>query len=90
MDNLARDAMAAVQAGMTYGKWKVLHPHTNPDANAVTGRGSDAGLEKFEVCIVCHKVFEIEGRHRLTCSAECRKAHNLERNRNYMRRYRGQ
>ena len=25
MDNLARNAMLARQAGMTYGKWKALH-----------------------------------------------------------------
>lgn len=29
-DRLAADAIAAEKAGMSYGKWKVLHPHT-PD-----------------------------------------------------------
>ena len=28
MDNLARDAAAALRAGMSYGKWKALHPFT--------------------------------------------------------------
>jgi len=27
-DNLALDAMDARAAGMTYGKWKAMHPHT--------------------------------------------------------------
>lgn len=28
MDNLARDSTAALRAGMSYGMWKALHPHT--------------------------------------------------------------
>ena len=33
MDNLALDAMDAKAAGMSYGQWKALHPHTK-EANA--------------------------------------------------------
>ena len=90
MDNLSKDALAAAQAGMTYGKWKVLHPHTKPDSNAVTTKGTDAGLERFEVCVVCRTVFKPGPYHRITCSPECQKIHRREHNRNYMRRYRGQ
>lgn len=90
MDNLSKDALAAVQAGMTYGKWKVLHPHTKPDPLAVTSKGLDYELEKFEVCVVCRKVFRLDGHYRVTCSPECQKIHHIEYNRNYMRRYRGQ
>lgn len=28
MDNLARDCAKALQAGMSYGQWKALHPYT--------------------------------------------------------------
>jgi predicted nucleic acid-binding Zn ribbon protein len=28
MDNLARDCAMALQAGMSYGQWKALHPYT--------------------------------------------------------------
>ena len=28
LDNLARDAAAALAANMSYGKWKALHPNT--------------------------------------------------------------
>lgn len=30
MDNTARDAKAAKAAGISYGKWKILHPETKP------------------------------------------------------------
>ena len=28
MDRLSRDATEALKVGMSYGKWKALHPHT--------------------------------------------------------------
>lgn len=31
MDNLTRDAIAAQKAGMSYGKYKALHPNTRDD-----------------------------------------------------------
>lgn len=31
LDRLTRDAIAAEQAGMSYGNWKALHPHTPED-----------------------------------------------------------
>lgn len=30
-DNLTRDAIAAERAGMSYGKWKAMHPNTKKD-----------------------------------------------------------
>ena len=30
-DNLTRDAIAAERAGMSYGKWKAMHPYTKKD-----------------------------------------------------------
>lgn len=32
MDNLAKDSTAALKAGMSYGKWKALHPFTKHQA----------------------------------------------------------
>lgn len=89
MDNISKDALAAVQAGMTYGKWKVLHPHTNPDANANIG-DLRTRRECFEVCPVCGKVFEISPRHKVTCSPRCQTIRNRENHRNYVRRKREQ
>ena len=89
MDNLSKDAMAAMRAGMSYGKWKALHPHTKPDPLGITG-GRAIQRELFEICPVCGNVFEITPEHRVTCSTECRKERTRTYNRNYMRARRGQ
>lgn len=48
MDNLARNAMSARKAGMTYGKWKALHPIT---------MGEREPTEKECVCAYCGSIF---------------------------------
>jgi hypothetical protein len=62
MDNLARDAMLADQAGMSYGKWKAMHPNTTPKKEDVIPKG-------WGVCEFCGKPFK--GGRRF-CDIECR------------------
>ena len=65
MDNLARDAMLARQAGMTYGKWKAEHPRTKPDPNR-------HGPQVIEcTCSICGAKFEWVGRRKSVCSDAC-------------------
>ena len=82
MDRLTRDSIAAQRAGMTYGKWKMLHPHTEEEVEIP---GADAKL-----CKICGKPFYIRtmgagGKNRLYCSREC--AHEA-RNEKQRSRYR--
>lgn len=65
IDNLTKDALLAEQAGMTYGKWKALHPYTKPDPNRHGPR--------FLVCRckICGKIFETTGRRKAACSDAC-------------------
>ena len=71
MDNLARNAMLASQAGLSYGKWKALQPATAPT--------KEAELAGLKVCLHCEKAFS--GRkNQKYCSLECRgKAYNKKR-----------
>lgn len=46
MDRLARDSVAAQKAGMTYGKWKVLHPYTDLE---------EAFSKDAKLCEICGK-----------------------------------
>ena len=67
LDRLTMDSISAEKAGMTYGKWKALHPHTEVDVVP----DKDARL-----CVVCGCVIPkrtgTSGRQRkLYCSPEC-------------------
>lgn len=48
MDNLAKDAMLARGAGMSYGPWKALHPKTMEEREPI---------ENGSVCQHCGKTF---------------------------------
>lgn len=64
LDRLTIDSISAEKAGMSYGKWKALHPHTEvdevPDADT-------------RLCKVCGKPIRnmSGGKRRLYCSNEC-------------------
>lgn len=66
MDNLANDAINAVRAGMTYGRWKALHPHTIEEADAAVPNGF---YEK--TCAVCGKHFVAQSWNAKYCSDDC-------------------
>ena len=71
MDQLTKDSISAEKAGMSYGKWKALHPHT-PQVEEVpevqpTGEG-------YKACMICGKMFSTVGVGKATnryCSQDC-------------------
>lgn len=83
-DRLAADAIAAEKAGMSYGKWKVLHPHT-PDPTVKTPKVlvHIKGEPITRKCLCCGNEFIVAGPGacRKYCDDKCR-------DRAAMRRYR--
>lgn len=86
MDRLARNAMLARQAGMTYGKWKAMQP-------VVPIEKKDVIPDKWVRCAECGKAFPPKSNKRF-CDLDCRRT-AYERNRyvkqknaDYMRQYR--
>lgn len=63
MDRLTMDSTAALKAGMSYGKWKVLHPHTDMEAPQV-----DKSVRR---CKICGKEMPRCYKNRLYCDAYC-------------------
>ena len=77
MDNLSRDAAAALAAGMSYGDWKAQHPKTNPDHLQMV-----TGYEGEKLCRICGQPLP-KGRSKY-CSEECAKeATNMSRRKSY-------
>ena len=72
LDRLTRDAMAARAAGMSYGKYKALHPHTEelePEEEIVLDDD-----RRNMICLHCGKSFVAYGheKRKKYCSDECR------------------
>lgn len=67
MDNLARDAVAATSAGMSYGFWKALHPNTK-----------DVIEEVVRLCEYCGKQLPRKKNVRF-CDDYCQRAKARER-----------
>lgn len=65
MDNLAKDAARALEAGMSYGKWKAEHPHTKGDEIVIEPP------KPTKPCKVCGKAMPLRGHARSYCSDEC-------------------
>lgn len=63
MDNTSRDAKAAKAAGMSYGKWKILHPETAPKKIEKT--------KYHRVCPECMTEFETDRADKVYCCAQC-------------------
>lgn len=65
-DRLSMDSSAALAAGMSYGQYKALHPHTEFEAPARKPRRVVPMIE----CDVCGVIFR--SRHgKKCCSEEC-------------------
>lgn len=83
MDNLARNAMLARQAGMSYGKWKALQPVVVPVKKEIP--------EGMKECPHCGKAFKGRKNQRF-CNPECTAQYNnikrRKTNKEYMRQYR--
>lgn len=74
MDRLSRDACAALEAGMSYGKWKAMHPYTGTYEPAAE---QEAKWKQVK-CKQCGKEFlRPSGKsNQLYCSEQCRVAAN--------------
>lgn len=83
MDRLARNAMLARQAGMTYGKWKALQPIVKVEEKPIP--------EGWRKCEHCGKPFKKKHGQRF-CDIYCReqayKQRASEIRQEYTRRYR--
>ena len=78
-DNLALDAMDARAAGMTYGKWKALHPHTKAANEPRLAQKpkpkpkQPAGpREHVVICEGCGVRFVTTIKNKKYCTAHCR------------------
>ena len=85
MDRLTMDSIAAVNAGMTYGKWKALHPHTEVENEVL-----DADVKLCEICgePILKRNGGSGGQRRKYCSIECSAEANVIKNREFKRRQR--
>ena len=91
MDNLAKDAAAALAAGMSYGKWKAIHGDTK-DAQE-----EESAQEGWRICQQCGRPFKPKSRRQQKyCDSVCQQDAQYERdrekyrtrNREYQRRKR--
>ena len=81
LDRLTRDAIAAQEAGMSYGQWKALHPHT-PDEDDEKGQDldPDSVVATCEHCGERFVKFKWQTTRRF-CGAECQKNYNSKKRR---------
>lgn len=81
LDRLTRDVLAAEAAGMSYGKWKALHPHT-PDEDEEEEQEMDPDSVVVN-CEYCGERF-VKSKNNQTrkfCSANCQKNYNNKKRR---------
>lgn len=64
MDNLARDAMLAREAGMTYGRWKAMQKPAKPVKKEIP--------EGWKECPQCKKLFKPNRANQIYCDIGCR------------------
>lgn len=78
MDNLARDCAKALKAGMSYGQWKALHPHTKREA--------EQAQETTKPCHWCgNPLPESSQPSRKYCCEKCKEAADRKRMRDRYR-----
>lgn len=69
MDNTSRDAKAAREAGMSYGKWKILHPETAP-------KKAERKMKYHRICPECGAEFDTDRVDKRYCNPDCAKLKN--------------
>lgn len=82
MDNLAKDAAAALAAGMSYGQYMAMKEAGKVPAVQDAKRGNPdqiTGQQKRLFCIHCGKPIPDNTRQRLYCGEVCRKLVTSER-----------
>ena len=67
IDKLTLDSTAAIAAGMSYGKWKALHPVSPYQERVYTD-------VETKVCHHCGKTYPVVNRGTKYCGDECRRA----------------
>lgn len=83
LDRLTRDAIAAQEAGMSYGQYKALHPHTpDEDEEEETAPLTVDPGKRVVTCKHCGQIFPVRPRqtNKLYCSDECRTKHSKSQN----------
>ena len=80
MDRLTQDCIAARKAGMTYGKWKALHPHTEVEEQELPKTGSQ------KLCKNCGSEIPVSYGGKLYCGANCAAEARIASNRAYRQR----
>ena len=75
LDRLTRDAIAAQNAGMSYGKYTALHPHTPDEDDEVEGLEQITTGMVLATCLHCGQPFEKKrNNNKKYCCADCRNA----------------
>ena len=79
LDRLTRDAIAAEKAGMSYGKYKALHPHTPEEYVDPQKEAQEKVITK--ACPICGRTFicSKQGTHKKYCSDICYRAADNDR-----------
>lgn len=87
MDNLAKDAAAALAAGMSYGRYMALR--YKPPVRERPSTKKDTSKKEVpkgaRVCVICGEVFYTKMPHQLCCSKECSKENGRRKSREYQR-----
>ena len=73
MDNLAKDAAAALAAGISYGKWKALQENPVPEKKA------DGIPDGWKECKRCGKPFKPKATTQKYCEISCKREVELEK-----------
>lgn len=76
LDRLTRDAIAAQEAGMSYGKWKAQHPHTPDEDDEEQEIIPDAVVAN---CEYCGEKFIQTRKTKRFCGATCQNRYNHEK-----------
>ena len=82
MDRLTLDCIASRKAGMTYGKWKAIHPHTEVEEPEAPKTGPR------KLCGICGQEIPSSYKGKLYCGVICAAEANRARNREFGKRKR--
>lgn len=76
MDNLARNAFLARQAGMSYGKWKAMQPPVQ-----IVKKETPTETKEMKVCPWCGEKFKPNmGNKQKYCDVSCQRTAYYENN----------
>lgn len=81
LDHLTQDVLAAQAAGMSYGNWKAMHPHTGGREESEPEELTVDPDKRVLVCVKCGKTFLASSRsaNQKYCSDACRYQQQTDR-----------